>query len=460
MKRTLVLDVVGLSPRLLGEHTPSLNALVKRGGSRPLGTVTPAVTCSAQATFLTGELPTKHGVVANGWYYRDTAEVALWKQSNALVQGEKVWEAAKQRNPSFTCAQLFWWFNMYAAVDFAVTPRPQYPADGRKVPDIHTHPAALRDELLGQLGPFPLFKFWGPAAGLEATRWIADCAKHVFISRKPDLTLVYLPHLDYDLQRYGPGDPRIGPQLKAVDAICGELIDLADRAHSKVVVLSEYGITPVTGPVHINRALREAKLLAVRREDAGEQLDAGASEAFAVADHQLAHVYVKRMERTSDVKALLEKLDGVEAVWDAKEQLAHGLGHPRSGELVALSRADRWFTYYHWLDDALAPDWARTVDIHRKPGYDPVELFFDPGSKLVKAKAALRLAQRKLGFRALLDVIGLDASVVKGSHGRITDSKLDGPIFITSAPQHLPQHLSPVAATEVKQLLLQHVFDE
>jgi predicted AlkP superfamily pyrophosphatase or phosphodiesterase len=455
MRPTLVLDVVGLTPKLL-PHTPALSALAARGGMRPLATITPAVTCSVQSTFTTGLAPSGHGCVANGWYFRDTAEVALWKQSNHLVTGEKIWDAAKKRDRSFTCAKMFWWYNMYASVDFSVTPRPQYPADGRKLPDAYAEPYALRDELTERFGTFPLFQFWGPRADIICSEWIARASQHVMETRQPTLTLVYLPHLDYDLQRFGPDHPKAIEAARAVDAVCAPLLEAAERNGTQVVVLSEYGITEVTGPVHINRALREAGLLRVRPEQMGEQLDAGASEAFAVADHQLAHVYVRRPERVAEVAALLRGLDGVDSVWTGADRAAQGLDHPRSGEIVAVSRADRWFTYYFWQDDDRAPDYARTVDIHRKPGYDPVELFLDPKLPLPMLKVAWTLLKRKLGFRSLLDVIGLDASLVKGSHGRVTDDPQDGPLFISTDAGLLPA--GAVKATDVKALVLKHVF--
>lgn len=455
MKRTLVLDVVGLTPGLL-PHAPNLSALARRGGMRPLETVVPAVTTTVQSTFVTGELPRVHGAVANGWYFRDLAEIWLWRQSNHLVSGEKVWEAGRRRDPSFTCAKLFWWYNMYASADFTVTPRPMYPADGRKLPDIYTQPAGLRDELVRELGEFPLFKFWGPTADIESTQWIGRCALRVFEQQRPTLTLVYLPHLDYNLQRLGPAHSGIAQDVAEVDAVCGELIEAAQREGAEVVVLSEYGITEVSNPVHINRALRRAGWLRVREELGREQLDAGASDAFAVADHQLAHVYVSRPELVPEVASLLRGLPGVECVLDASGQREIGLDHPRSGELVAIARADSWFTYYHFLDDDRAPDYARTVDIHRKPGYDPVELFIDPALRFPKLRVARRLAQKFLGMRYLMDVISLDARLVKGSHGRPTDRPEDGPLFITSAPELLGD--GPVPATHVKRLLLEHVY--
>ncbi len=455
MNRTLVLNVVGMTPALL-PHAPHLAALARRGAVRPLRTVTPAVTTTVQSTFVTGALPREHGIVGNGWYFRDLSEIWLWRQSNHLVGGEKLWDAARRRDSSFTCAKLFWWYNMYSSADFAVTPRPMYPADGRKLPDIHTHPAALRDELQHSLGQFPLFRFWGPAADIVSTRWIGRCALQVMDEHRPTLTLVYLPHLDYNLQRLGPNHPAIARDVAQVDEVCGELIDAAQRAGMQVVALSEYGITEVSRPVHINRALRAAGWLRVRDELGRDQLDAGASDAFAVADHQIAHVYVARPELVDEVADVLRCLPGVERVLDEAGKRACGLDHPRSGELVAIARADSWFTYYHFLEDARAPDYARTVDIHRKPGYDPVELLLDPALPLVKARIAWKLAQKKLGMRYLMDVISLDATLVKGSHGRPTDDADAGPLFITSAPELLAP--GAVDATDVKRLLLDHVF--
>lgn len=459
MRRTLVLDVVGLTGELLGENTPRLLELAARGGRRALRTITPAVTCSVQSTFTTGTLPRAHGCVANGWYFRDHAQVWLWRQANALVEGEKIWDAARARDDRFTCAKLFWWYNMYAAVDWSVTPRPIYRADGRKLPDVHTHPSALREQLQSRLGTFPLFNFWGPRADLRSSRWIADAALELERREQPTLSLVYLPHLDYGLQKLGPGHPEIAQQLRDVDAICGELVESAERAGQRVIVLSEYGITPVTGPVHINRALREAGLVATREELGEEHFDAGASEAFAVADHQIAHVYVRDPGRAGEIKALLERLPGVERVLDHEGKRELGLDHPRSGELVAISEAERWFTYYYWLDERRAPDYARTVDIHRKPGYDPCELFIDPALRVPAARIGAWLLRSKLlNQRVLLDVIPLDASLVRGSHGRPTDRLEHGPVVLSSAPELLGDD-EVVEATAIKQLVLDHLFE-
>ena len=461
MHRTVVLLVVGLTPKLVGEHTPNLAALAQAGAMRPLRTVLPAVTCSVQSSLVTGLEPSGHGIVANGWYFRDQAEVHLWRQSNHLVAGEKIWDAGRRRDPAFTCAKMFWWYNMYSSADFSATPRPMYPADGRKIPDHYAEPPELHDELDGLLGTFPLFRFWGPATDISSSRWIARSTEHVLRTRRPTLTLSYLPHLDYGLQKWGPNpdDPRITKDLREVDALCGTLIDAAHAEGCRVVVVSEYGIVPVCEAVHVNRALRATGLVRVRVEMGRELLDAGASRAFALADHQMAHVYVRDAADLPAARRALENLDGVATVLDEEGKRAHGLDHPRSGELIALSAPDRWFSYYWWEDDKKAPDYARTVDIHRKPGYDPMELFIDPALPAAKLWLAMKLLSRKLGQRALLDVIPIrDTTLVKGSHGLLTDDPLDGPLVISDTPELMPAAGVAVAATGFKNLVLDHVF--
>ena len=457
MHPTAVINVVGLTRTLLGDDTPHLNALVRDGACTPVRSVLPAVTCTAQATYLTGTLPREHGIVGNGWYFRDLAQVWFWRQSNHLVFGEKVWETARRRDASCTCAKIFWWFNMYSTADWSVTPRPIYPADGRKIPDLYGHPAGLSERLTAELGPFPFFEFWGPKAGLPSSEWIADASAMVDRWHSPTLLLVYLPHLDYDLQRYGASDPRTRRNVAAIDAVCGRLIAQCRERGRRVIVLSEYGLADVKRPVHINRALRQAGWLAVRDELGTDALDAGASEAFAVADHQLAHVYVRDPRRVDAVKRLLREIPGVELVLDRQDQAAYGLDHERSGELVAVTAADAWFTYYYWIDDQRAPDYARTVDIHRKPGYDPAELFLDPTLSLPKVRIAGTLAKKALGFRYLMNVIPLDATLVRGSHGRIPESLDDGPVLISSEANVLGE---PLDATSVRDVILSHIFSD
>jgi predicted AlkP superfamily pyrophosphatase or phosphodiesterase len=449
--KTVVLCAVALTPDLVGEATPRLKSFADGGAMVPLGGVTPAVTATVQSTYLTGLPPSGHGAVGNGWLFRDTMEVRLWQQSNRLVQAPKVWEAA----PGITTANLSWWFAMYSSADITVTPRPMYPADGRKIPDCYTKPGDLRDDLQAELGRFPLFKFWGPAASIESTRWIAGAAKRVEQRFGPDLSLVYLPHLDYALQKRGPAVAGIRKELGELDAVLGDLIDFYEAHGARVIVLSEYGIVPVSRPVHPNRVLRSAGMIGYRMELGREVLDIGGSQAFAMADHQLAHVYVQDGARIPEVNALFEATPGVGAVLDEAGKREYGLDHDRSGELVLIAESDAWFTYYYWEDDERAPDYARTVDIHRKPGYDPVELFLDPAIRVPPLALGSRLVRKKLGFRTLMDVIPLDATLVKGSHGRIPDDPSKGPLLMTRQAELLESDRP--AATAVHDLILRHL---
>ena len=494
MKRLAVINVVGLTEALIGEHTPRMAAFRQRGKFAHIAPAFPAVTCTAQSNYLTGKPPSSHGIVGNGWFNRELSEVHFWKQSNHVVHGEKIWDALRAATPvprsqtpnPFATANCFWWFNMYSSVDYAITPRPMYPADGRKFFDIYSWPYSIREEIKKDLGEFPFFGFWGPAAGIDSpqgksdcvSRWIADAAKWIENKFSPTLNLIYLPHLDYNLQRHGPflvGDevmsltskiensfesphvgsyqlnPKIHRDLREIDAIVGDLIDFYSARGVQIVLLSEYGITNVDTPVHLNRIFREQGWLTVKEELGREILDAGASKVFAVADHQIAHIYLNDAALEKSVRDVLKKTSGVETILGAAEKTIAGIDHARAGDLIAVAAEHAWFTYYYWLDDARAPDFARTVDIHRKPGYDPVELFLDPKIKFPKLKIVRRLLQKKLGFRMLMDVIPLDATLVKGSHGRRPTDKKDWPVFITDQPGLL--NPGPIDSTDVFEIL-------
>jgi predicted AlkP superfamily pyrophosphatase or phosphodiesterase len=450
----VVLDVAGLTPRLLA-HMPRLAAVARSGWQAELGTVLPAVTCSVQATLLTGAPPGEHGIVGNGWYFRGLGEVLLWRQHNALVGGDKLWDAARRKSPGYTVANVCWWYAMGARVDWTVTPRPVYHADGRKDPDCYTYPPELHDELTSALGTFPLFSYWGPGAGLASSSWICGAARQIMARHDPDLTLVYVPHLDYDLQRHGPGSAQAAAAAASLDGVLAPLLDAAAARGATVVVLSEYGITPASRPVHVNRALRREGLLNVHTQAGMEYLDPWTSRAFAVADHQVAHVYVADPADLPAAQKVCAGLAGVAEVLDGPGKAAAGLDHPRAGDLVLVAEPDAWFSYYYWLDDTRAPDFARLVEIHRKPGYDPAELFFDPAAPgAAKRRAAVALARKKLGMRYLMNVVGLDAgaAAVRGSHGRLPAGPDDGPVLLCSVPAAARAHYE---ATEVKSLLLE-----
>jgi len=426
MNKTVVIDVVGLSSSVIGEYTPFLKEYIARKNMVNIEPVLPAVTTAVQSTYLTGQWPSGTGIVGNGWYDHSDCEIKFWKQSNKLVAGEKIWERAKKEDPAFTCATMFWWYNMYSTADYAVTPRPNYLADGRKMPDCYSQPAELRDILQEKLGQFPLFQFWGPGANIKSTQWIADASIITDELYDPTLTLIYLPHLDYCLQKFGPDLSLIHKDLNEIDEVIKKLVLYYEGKGARVLILSEYGISPVNNPIHINRIFREHDLLNIRTERGLELLDPGASKAFVVSDHQIAHVYINDKSVEKKVRALLEKVPGIELVINKEEQKTFHINHERSGDLVLMANSDSWFTYYFWLDDAKAPDYARCVDIHKKPGYDPVEMFMSS-----KLRAGYKLLKKKAGFRYVMDVIPLDATLVKGSHGRIGVERKYQPVLIS-----------------------------
>jgi len=456
MRRTVVLNVVGLTRDLLGgSDTPNLNTLLS--GCATVQSMVPALTCPVQATYLTGRLPSEHGIVGNGWYFRELGEVLFWRQSNRLVQGKKLWQEVRCRDRRFTVANTFWWYNMVTDVDYAVTPRPLYLADGRKLPDCYSIPPQLRDLFNEEFGQFPLFHFWGPATSIRSSDWIAKAAMAIEERYAPTLQLVYLPHLDYCLQKKGPHG-EIAGDLAEIDAVCGRLIDYFCVKGCRIAVLSEYGIDQVRRPVHPNRLLREAGLLSLKVDLGREYLDPGTSRAFAVADHQVAHIYLGDRRDLPAVRELFAATPGVAEVLDEEGKAAYGMQHERAGELVLIADRESWFTYYWWNDDAHAPDYARTVNIHAKPGYDPCELFLDPAIRFPRLKIASVLAKKACGFRYLMDVIPLDASLVKGSHGRVPENPGAGPLFMTSEPRLLDA--DHVRATEVYPILLRHLTEE
>jgi predicted AlkP superfamily pyrophosphatase or phosphodiesterase len=407
MGKICVINIPGLTTKLCA-HAPKIASV---GTPQPWRSPIPAVTSTCQATMLTGLPPSRHGVVGNGWLYRDTGEVRLWQQSNALIQGEPFYAGVRT-------AKMFWWFNQGAPVEWSVTPKPYYGSDGSKEFGIIDRSGRNLEERLGR---FPFASFWGPKAGIPASDWIARAAAVVLRENKPELTLVYLPHLDNEFQRSGPGDPR---RVAEVDACAGRMIDAARDIGARIVILSEYGIVPVRRPVYLNQTLRKMGWLAVRDGPYGETLDTFESRAFAVVDHQIAQLYVRNIP-LEVLRKTIESLEGVDRVVEPREL---ELDHPRSGELVVLAKPDAWFAYPYWLDEARAPDFARTVDIHRKPGFDPCELFMTSAPR-----AALRLLQKKLGFRYRMDVIPLDASLVKGSHG-LRPAPEDGALIVGENP--------------------------
>jgi len=473
MPRTMVINVAGLSSALVDE-IPSLAALGKKGVRLGLEPVLPAVTCTMQATLTTGERPSRHGIIANGLYFHDTCEVRFWEQSAHLVNAPRAWDLPLRiancelriekkktppahnpqstiRNPQSKVAMLFWQQSLYGSADVVLTPKPIHGPGDQLIQDCYSKPADLYARLAagestlapGQMrGPFNLMHYWGPMAGIGSSRWIADASIFVWRDEKPDLLLTYLPHLDYSGHRAGPDSDVHRAAAREIEPLVAGLIAAAEAEGGRVVVLSEYSFLPVRRQVALNRVLREAGLLCVREVAGGEYLYPGDSRAFAMVDNQVAHIYFPQSpDLEADVrkvKALLEKTDGVAAVLADNGKAAANLDHVRSGELVALAAPDAHFVYYWWLDDAKAPPFARTVDIHAKPGFDPAELLIDMPRR----------------------AIPLTAENIRGSHGIVfnladaTGGAAPGwGVFLDSRPPKQLAGRKAVQATEVAHLI-------
>jgi len=430
---------------------PHIAGFAKRGSSAKISPAFPAVTCTAQSDYLTGERPAVHGIVGNGWYDGELSEVHFWKQSNRLVQAPKVWDKLHQRSNKLRIANLFWWYNMGTQADISVTPRPNYLADGGKVFDIATYPYEIKNSLKADLGEFPFKNFWGPAAGLASSQWIARAAQWIEQNQKPDLNLVYLPHLDYDLQRFGPRSSEAQQARVDIDNLVGGLIEFFEKRGVDVLILSEYAITEVNQDVPLNCILRKHGLLKIKEELGVEILDTFNSQAFAVVDHQVAHIIVQDRSKLDEVRKILENTDGVEKVLNQDAQKKLGINHERSGDFIVVAKKNSWFSYYWWTDDERAPDYARTVDIHRKPGYDPAELIIDPAIKFPLINVVWFLLKKRLGFRALLKLTPLTGEKIKGSHGRVPEDSLDWPVIISSQPSAIKRDCN---STEVNQFII------
>ncbi len=389
----VVLNVVGLSPRHFErpDLIPNLAALAQRGAMRPMRPSFPAVTCSVQATLLSGKPPARHGIIANGYFDRDTFDVKFWEQPAALVQEQRLWDLLKTARPELKTAVLFWQNSMFINSDIVVTPRPLH-LDSGLVQWCYSKPAGYYEQLQSKIGSFKLQRYWGPVATLGASQWIAHAAIATWRDHKPNLLLAYLPHLDYSSQKFGPESPQTHQALCEVDSVAGELLQEFSKV-AAVIICSEYSLSAVNGAIYPNRLLRDAGLMRVREIASKEYLDFESSDAFAMVDHQIAHIFCKP-NAVAAAKSALEKVLG--------NEFTH-IDHVRSGELVAVAPPDKWFAYYWWSDWSKAPEFAYSVDIHRKPGYDPCELWFDWA----------RMA------RTFKIATATNPDLVRGSHGRL-----------------------------------------
>lgn len=418
--RVLLIDVAGLSYRFLQNPAaaPAIRSIARGGGAlAALRPSFPGVTCAVQATMTTGVGPDRHGIIANGYYDRDRLRPGFWEQSDRLLQAERIWTAARRRKGGFRCAVLFWQNSIGADVDFLLTPAPIHKHHGGMIQSCYAKPSDLYDEVVHEIGRFNLMGYWGPFTSIRSTRWITRATLHVLERFAPELVLTYLPHMDYNQQRWGPEDPRLARDLAETDACVEELLAVARSRAYDVVLVSDYGMSAVRRAIYLNRALREAKLLAVRTVRGMEYLDYAQSRAWAMADHQVAHVYCDPAA-VREAREVVGGVEGVEDVLDREAQRALHADHPRSGELVAVAARDAWFAYPWWTEPSRAPDYAAHVDIHNKPGYDPLELVLD-------WRPLLRLKPPS---------VAVDPALIRGSHGRIPGPIEEHGVYVSSFP--------------------------
>jgi predicted AlkP superfamily pyrophosphatase or phosphodiesterase len=418
MNYSILLDVVGLEVKHLDSGLlPNIAKISENGEAAKLEPTFPAVTSTVQASILSGKYPREHGIISNGLYDRSTYNVSFWEQSSSLVQTQRVWDTVKQEKNSKKTAVLFWQNTMYANSDIVVTPRPIH-LDDKMVMWCYSKPVGYYEKMKEKFGEFNLASYWGPFASPKSSEWIANAAEYTLESERPNFLFVYIPHADYSAQRFGKTTVQVRDDLKKADEIVGRLVqkvsDLGIRDETQFIIISEYAFNDVKAAVPLNLVLRDAGLLSIRTIHEKEYLDFEYSKAFAMVDHQVAHVYIKNGYERETRKAL-ENTEGVEKILDSSGKKELAIDHERSGELIAISARDRWFSYYWWYDENRAPDFAGKVDIHRKPGYDPVELFIDQKTKSIP----------------------LDARLVKGSHGRPSDLQADeGFGFYASSKRH------------------------
>jgi hypothetical protein len=444
----LLLSIPGLRAEDLS-RMPALAALAAAGATAPLDPGFPAVTCPVQASLTTGTLPAAHGIVANGLFDRQPQHLEMWISPDGVHRAARIWDRLKAARPDLRTAAWFLLQSKHATADLVCLPAPKHNPDGTETMWCHTNPEPLYATLRETLGEFPLHKFWGPIAGIESSRWIARSFIEAARPAPPHFAVVYLPHLDYGAQRTGPDSPPAVAACGELDAEIATLIDayrqiIGGQAGGELIVLvaGEYRIRPVSHTLFPNRILREAGLLAVNETPTGEILDIAASTAWALADHQISHIYL----RDSGDRALFDRVaslfrnrEGVARVLTGDELVAAGLTatavqdeQSRCGDIVIESTPDSWQAYHYWLDDAKAPAFARTIDIHRKPGYDPLELHVD---------------------RAKLPAVSipLDTSLVKGSHGARDLANPHETIFIASRSDLTS---GPLAMHEIADMIL------
>jgi predicted AlkP superfamily pyrophosphatase or phosphodiesterase len=389
--KLLIVNVAALGRNVVSRHP------IDGMEFRFMEPVFPAVTCTVQASFRTGLLPRDHGMVANGLFFRDLRKPMFWEQASSLVSGERIWE--KARRAGRRVGMMFWQQSLGEQVDLVLSPKPVHKHGGGMIQDCYSQPHDLYAALCAEIGSrFNLMHYWGPMASRKSSDWIVAALRAVLRRPEaPDLLLGYLPHLDYDLQRYGPKGDRARQAMAVLGEQLSALRTAAEAAGYDWLFFGDYAVRNVSGEAVLpNQALRRAGLMQVRKVGRKTYPDFFGSRAVAVVDHQVAHVYCADQGAVQQVHEVLERVEGVDQVAGGEALAEWGVDHPRAGELLLVAEEGRWFGYPWWEERREAPDYATHVDIHNKPGYDPCELF--------------------LGWPP--PSVSLDTRRIHGSHGR------------------------------------------
>lgn len=431
--KLLVINCAALSPKLAlrSDLAKNISAIIEKGGYLPLNPVFPAVTIPVQASITTGAYPDEHGMVANGVFEHEMYETHFWHQPDQQLCRERFWTKLRDQK-KLSVAMLFWQTSKFSDTEIVNTPHPIHTETGEVISTCYSKPNDLYEKLVAKFGDFPLHRYWSPLANHESSQWIVNCTKYVLENFTPDITFTYLPHLDYSTQRTGPESSLVLQDFIILDQMIGTLTETATKCGVQVVVLSEYAMQSVNGSIDINREFRKAGLTAIRNIKGKEYIELGDCKAFAMVDHQMAHVYLNQAD-PADVKKIVQKIHPqIEILETDEDKNKYRINHPRSGDMILIAPLDKWFSYYWWFDNSLAPTFASTVDIHRKPGYDPLDLFFDPSTKR----------------------ISMDTNQVKGSHGRPPRSTDEMGVFISSQPVPKKPHIEAVDVAEYLQGLI------
>ncbi|HXS60297.1 MAG TPA: alkaline phosphatase family protein [Candidatus Sulfopaludibacter sp.] len=400
-KYIVVLDIVGLDiSHVSSGLLPTISDLAGIGECGYLTPVFPSVTSTVQSSVLSEKYPNQHGIISNGLYDRENYQVSFWEQSSKLVKSERIWDILKKKNNDLKTSILFWQNTMFANSEFVITPRPIHLENGQMDMWCYSRPPGYYEEVSNIIGEFDLYSYWGPFASFKSTEWISKSVEYTLEKYKPNLLFAYFPQLDYSSQKFGKNSTEVKVDLEKIDEVVSSIIKKTKKLgifeETEFIVFSEYGFNDVNDGISINKLLREKGYLAIRTIKNNEYIDFEYSKAFAMVDHQIANIYIKNPEDKNFVKEILEEVKGIEKICDDKEKRELKIDHSRSGDLIAISNKDKWFSYYWWFEDNKAPTFTKTVDIHRKPGYDPLELFVD-----FKTKS-----------------IPFETTLVKGSHGR------------------------------------------